>query len=133
MSVRNLVAEFSALADPHCGGKVEHRLIDILVIAVCAVIAGAESWEDIALYGRSKIDWLGKFLVLPGGIPAHDTFRRVFMLIDTERFETCFEAWARSFGATLDREIVAIDGKTIRGSFDRGREQGVVGSNPRKF
>lgn len=124
MSVRNLVEEFSALEDPRCGGKVEHRLIDILVIAVCAVIAGAESWEDIALYGRSKIDWLGTFLALPNGIPAHDTFRRVFMLIDTGRFETCFEAWARSFGATLDREVVAIDGKTIRGSFDRGREQG---------
>lgn len=124
MSVRNLVEEFSALEDPRCGGKVEHRLIDILVIAVCAVIAGAESWEDIALYGRSKIDWLDTFLALPNGIPAHDTFRRVFMLIDTGRFETCFEAWARSFGATLDREVVAIDGKTIRGSFDRGREQG---------
>jgi len=126
MSVRNLVEEFSALEDPRCGGKVEHRLIDILVIAVCAVIAGAESWEDIALYGRSKIDWLGKFLVLSNGIPAHDTFRRVFMLIDTARFERCFEAWARSFGATLDREVVAIDGKTIRGSFDRGREQGAL-------
>jgi predicted transposase YbfD/YdcC len=124
MSVRNLVEEFSALEDPRCGGKVEHRLIDILVIAVCAVIAGAESWEDIALYGRSKIDWLGKFLVLSNGIPAHDTFRRVFMLIDTARFERCFEAWARSFGASLDGEVVAIDGKTIRRSFDRGREQG---------
>jgi len=96
------------------------------VIAVCAVIAGAESWEDIALYGRSKIDWLGKFLVLSNGIPAHDTFRRVFMLIDTARFERCFEAWARSFGASLDREVVAIDGKTIGGSFDRGREQGAL-------
>lgn len=124
MSVRNLVEEFSALEDPRCGGKVEHRLIDILVIAICAVIAGAESWEDIALYGRSKIGWLGTFLSLPNGIPAHDTFRRVFMLIDTGRFEACFEAWARSFGASLDREVVAIDGKTIRGSFDRGREQG---------
>ncbi len=123
MSVRNLVEEFSALEDPRCGGKVEHRLIDILIIAVCAVIAGAESWEDIALYGRSKIGWLGTFLSLPNGIPAHDTFRRVFMLIDTGHFEACFEAWARSFGATLDREVVAIDGKTIRGSFDRGREQ----------
>jgi hypothetical protein len=80
MSVKKLVEEFSALEDPRCGGKVEHRLIDILVIAICAVIAGAESWEDIALYGRSKIDWLGKFLVLPNGIPAHDTFRRVFRL-----------------------------------------------------
>ena len=124
MSVRKLVEEFSALEDPRCGGKVEHRLIDILVIAVCAVIAGAESWEDIALYGRSKVEWLGTFLVLSNGIPAHDTFRRMFMLIDTGRFEACFEAWARSFGATLDREVVAIDGKTMRGSFDRGRAQG---------
>ena len=124
MSVRALVEEFSALDDPRCDGKVEHQLIDILVIAICAVVAGAESWEDIALYGRSKVEWLGTFLALSHGIPSHDTFRRVFMLIDTERFETCFEAWARSFGAVLDREVVAIDGKTIRGSFDRGRQQG---------
>lgn len=120
MSVRVLVAEFAALEDPRCGGKVAHRLIDILVIAVCAVIAGAESWEDIALYGRTKIDWLGTFLALPNGVPAHDTFRRVFMLIDTGRFEACFEAWARSFGATLDREVVAIDGKTIRAMAENG-------------
>src|ERR1700752_437036 len=99
MSVRTLVEEFSVLEDPRCGGKIEHRLIDILVIAVCAVIAGAESWEAIALYGRSKIGWLNTFLALPNGIPAHDTFRRVFMLIDTGRFERCFEAWVRSFGA----------------------------------
>jgi len=126
MSVRRLVEEFSALTDPRCGGKVEHRLIDILVIAVCAVISGAESWEDMALYGRSKQDWLGTFLALPNGIPSHDTFRRVFMLIDTGRFEACFEAWARSFGTTLDREVVAIDGKTIRGSFDRSRDQAAL-------
>ena len=70
MSVRTLVEEFSALEDPRCGGKVEHRLIDILVIAVCAVIAGAESWEDIALYGRSTIDWLGTFRALPQWHPS---------------------------------------------------------------
>jgi predicted transposase YbfD/YdcC len=126
MSVRNLVQEFLALKDPRCGGKVEHRLIDVLVIAICAVIAGAESWEDFALYGRSKQDWLGTFLALPNGIPSHDTFRRVFMLIDTGHFEACFESWARSFGATLDREVVAIDGKTIRGSHDHGREQAAL-------
>jgi hypothetical protein len=116
--------EFSTLEDPRCGGKVEHRLIDILVIAICAVIAGAESWEDIALYGRSKVEGLGTFLALSNGIPAHDTFRHMFMLINPGVFEACFEAWARSFGAILDREVVAIDRKTIRGSFDRGREQG---------
>ena len=87
MPVENLVQHFGAVADPRCGGKIEHRLTDILVIAVCAVIACAESWDDIALYGRSKLDWLRTFLELPNGIPSHDTFRRVFMLIDPEAFE----------------------------------------------
>ena len=123
MPVENLVQHFGAVADPRCGGKIEHRLTDILVIAVCAVIACAESWDDIALYGRSKLDWLRTFLELPNGIPSHDTFRRVFMLIDPEAFEAGFTAWAGSLRAGFDREVVAVDGKTIRRSFDRGREQ----------
>src|SRR4051812_16604983 len=85
MPVKNLVQHFGVVADPRCGGKIEHRLTDILVIAVCAVIACAESWDDIALYGRSKLDWLRTFLELPNGIPSHDTFRRVFMLIEPPR------------------------------------------------
>lgn len=80
--IDQLIEQFSGLDDPRCLGKVEHRLLDILVIAICAVIACAESWEDIALYGRSKLPWLRQFLALPNGIPSHDTFRRVFMLID---------------------------------------------------
>lgn len=124
MMVEKLVEHFSGLQDPRCDGKIEHRLIDILVIAVCAVIAGAESWVDMALYGRSKAGWLESFLALPSGIPAHDTFRRVFMLIDPEAFEACFAAWAHSFAENLDREVIAIDGKTLRRSFDRGRDQG---------
>jgi hypothetical protein len=96
MSVRKSVEEVSALDDPCCDGKVGHRLIDILVIAICAVIAGEESWEDIALYSRSKVEWLGTFLALTNGIPAHHTFRRVLMLIDTERFEAWCPANARS-------------------------------------
>ena len=123
MPVKNLVQHFGAVEDPRCGGKIEHRLTDILVIAVCAVIACAESWDDIALYGRSKLDWLRTFLELPNGIPSHDTFRRVFMLIDPEAFEAGFTAWAGSLVAGFEREVVAIDGKTIRRSFDRGREQ----------
>lgn len=118
MSVKTLVEEFSTLEDPRCRGKVEHRLIDILVIAVCAVIAGAASQEDIALYGRSKVGWLGAFLALSNGIPAHDAFRRVFMLIDTGRFERCFEAWVRAFGAPVDQDVVAIDGKRPHGITD---------------
>src|SRR4051812_17588879 len=112
MSVEKLVEHFSALEDPRCAGKVDHRLIDILVIAVCAVIACAESWDEIALYGRNKLGWLRSFLTLANGIPSHDTFRRVFMLIDPDAFEA------------FEREVVAINGKTLRRSFDRGRGQG---------
>src|SRR4028119_975342 len=119
MAIERLVGHFGAVVDPRCRGKVEHRLTDILVIAVCAVIACAESWNDIALYGRSKLAWLRTFLELPNGIPSHDTFRRVFMLIDPEAFEAGFSAWAGSLAAGFEREVVAIDGKTLRRSFDR--------------
>jgi predicted transposase YbfD/YdcC len=87
------------------------------------VIACAESWDDIALYGRSKLAWLRTFLELANGIPSHDTFRRVFMLIDPEAFETGFAAWVGALTAGFEREVVAIDGKTVRRSFDHGREQ----------
>ena len=121
--IEKLIEHLSELDDPRCPGKVEHRLIDILVIAICAVIACAESWEDIALYGRSKLDWLRQFLALPNGIPSHDTFRRGFMLIDPNAFEACFTAWVRGITTRGEQEVVAIDGKTVRRSFDRGREQ----------
>ena len=123
MSIETLVQHFGTVEDPRCCGKIEHRLLDILVIAVCAVIACAESWCDIALYGRSKLAWLQTFLELPNGIPSHDTFRRVFMLIDPDTFETGFTAWVGSLTAGFEREVVAIDGKTIRRSFDHGRNQ----------
>jgi predicted transposase YbfD/YdcC len=123
MSIEKLGQYFGAIEDPRCGGKIEHRLIDILVIAVCAVIACAESWDDIALYGRSKLAWLSTFLDLPNGIPSHDRFRRVFMLIDPDAFEAGFTAWAGALAAGFEREVVAIDGKTLRRSFDHGREQ----------
>src|SRR5688572_27612869 len=119
MSVEKRVEHFSALEDPRCAGKVEHRLIDILVIAVCAVIACAERWDAIALYGRNMLGWLRSFLT--NGIPSHDTFRRVFRLIDPDAFEACFSAWAQSCAETFDREVVAIDGKTLRRSFDRAQ------------
>ena len=123
MSIESLVRHLGVVADPRCQGKIEHRLIDILVIAVCAVIACAESWDDIALYGRSKLAWLRTFLDLPNGIPSHDTFRRVFMLIDPDAFERGFAAWVSSLVDGFEREVVAIDGKTLRRSFDRGRER----------
>jgi hypothetical protein len=113
MSIEALVEHFSGIKDPRCAGKIEHLLIDILLIAVCAVIACAETWDDIARYGHNKADWLKTFLALPNGIPSHDTFRRVFMLIDPDTFEACFAAWAQSCAAAFDREVVAIDGKPV--------------------
>ncbi len=126
MSIEKLGQYLVAVEDPRCSGKVEHRLVDVLVIAVCAVIACAESWDDTALYGRSKLAWLRTFLDLPNGIPSRDTFRRVFMLIDPDAFEAGFTAWVGSLADRFEREVVAIDGKAIRRSFDHGREQSAL-------
>ena len=112
MSIENLAQYFNTIEDPRCGGKVEHRLRDILVIAACAVIACAESWDDIALYGRSKLAWLRTFLELPNGVPSDDTFRRVFMLIDPDAFEAGFTAWVGALVTGFELEVVAIDGKS---------------------
>ena len=118
-----LIAELASIEDPRCAWKVEHRLLDILVIAVCAVLGEAETFEDIALYGRCKRAWLEGFLALPNGIPSHDTFRRVFMLIDPDAFERSFLAWVRAVfrpEGGVPRQV-AVDGKTVRRSFDRGK------------
>ena len=96
--IEGLAACFAGLTDPRDPCKVEHRLVDILVIAVRAVLGAAESFEDMADYGRCKHEWLKRFLALPNGIPSHDTFRRVFMLIDPGAFERVFLAWVRSRG-----------------------------------
>src|SRR3954454_16490521 len=119
--LETLIAAFETIEDPRCEWKVEHRLLDILVIAVCAVLGEAESFEDIALYGRCKRQWLEGFLSLPNGIPSHDTFRRVLMLIDPATFERCFLAWVRAVFRPEEEGAprqVAIDGKTVRRSFD---------------
>lgn len=115
------IAELETLEDPRCAWKVEHRLIDILVIAVCAVLGEAETFEDIALYGRCKHAWLAQFLALPNGIPSHDTFRRVLMLVDPEAFERSFLGWVRAVFRPEEDTLrqVAVDGKTVRRSFDR--------------
>src|SRR4051794_18632676 len=117
--IEGLAACFTGLEDPRETRRCDHQLLDILVIAVCAVIACAESWEDIELHGRSKQAWLETFLALPNGIPSHDTFRRVFMLLDPDGFEACFARWARSLAGEAGREGVAIDGKTARRSGNR--------------
>src|ERR671912_129469 len=122
--IEGLAACFTGLEDPRETRRCDHRLVDILAIAVCAVIACAESWEDIELYGRSKRAWLESFLALPNGIPSHDTFRRVFMLLDPDAFEACFSRWAQSLAVGIEREVVAVDGKAVRRSGSRRHDRG---------
>ena len=117
-----LTQHFAALDDPRVERTKLHRLLDIVVIALCAVIAGAESWDDIALFGQTKADWLRQFLALPNGIPSHDTFNRVFAALDPDQFRAGFQSWVQAVAETLPLQaiqVIAIDGKTVRGSHDR--------------
>jgi predicted transposase YbfD/YdcC len=108
---------FSDLPDPRGVNKI-HKLADMIVIAVMAVICGADGWSDVALFGRCKRKWLETFLELPGGIPSHDTFGRVFALLDPDAFERCFMAWMSALVELSGGRLVAIDGKSIRRSFE---------------
>ena len=101
----------------------EHLLEEILLIAIAAVLSGAESWNDIALYGADKREWLKTFLTLPGGILSHDTFNRVFAALDPEEMERGFVAWVSSIAQLTAGEVVAIDGKTLCGTCEVGEKK----------
>lgn len=113
-----LISELSTIADPRLDRHKRHKLLDILVISICAAICGAETWEQIAQYGESKYEWLKTFLELPNGIPSHDTFRRVFINMETEAFRKAFLNWIESIKSLLPGEVISIDGKTLRRSHD---------------
>jgi len=100
--------------------------MDILIIAVCAVISGAEGWEDIEEYGQSQEEWLADLLELPHGIPGHDTFRRVLSRLDPEEFTQCFMTWTQALSQASEGEIVAIDGKTLRHAFDQATSTAAI-------
>ena len=110
---------FVTLTDPRQKGKIDHLLQDIVMMSICAVISGSNRWPDIYEYGVAKQDWLQTILQLPDGIPSADTFRRVFMLINKDEFENCFIRWITSVETVTGGQVVAIDGKTNRGSHDR--------------
>jgi hypothetical protein len=95
----------------HCR---RHLLGDIIVIAICAVICGAQDWKQVATFGQRRLVWLKRFLSLPNGIPSHDTFERVFARIDPRAFQACFRDWITAVCAALDVKHIAIDGKTLR-------------------
>lgn len=99
--------------------NIRHSLHDMLLIALCGIISGADSWTQIAEYGRSKIEWFKQFLELPNGIPSHDTFGRLFARIDPSGFNEFFTRWVSDMAVSLSGKTIAIDGKTLRGSHDK--------------
>ena len=105
--------------------KCRHKLMDIIIIAVCATIAQADNWEEIAAFGESKAEWLGRWLELPNGIPSADTIRRVFSLLDAQAFSRCFVRWVQQVFELTDGQVIAIDGKTARGTCDADGQNGL--------
>jgi predicted transposase YbfD/YdcC len=121
-----IMEHFQSLPDPRVDRTKEHRLTDILSIAICAVIAGADSWVAIERFGHAKAAWLQSFLALPNGIPSHDTFGRVFAALDPVAFAECFQHWLAGVAQATAGRVVAIDGKTLRHSFDTASAKAAI-------
>lgn len=119
-AIGRITEHFGKVQDPRIGNATRHKLIDIIVIGVCAVICGADGWSDVALFGKSKQKWLKTFLELPHGIPSHDTFGRVFARIKPEEFQRSFLDWVKAIQKLTHGEVIAIDGKQLHGSKDEG-------------
>ena len=118
-NLSSLQAHFEDLPDPRIVAKCDHLLIDIISLSICATIAGANDWQEIETFGKSKARWLRQWLKLPFGIPSHDTIERVFQRLDATEFESCFIAWTSEIFQQLPGQVVAIDGKTLRGSAEK--------------
>jgi predicted transposase YbfD/YdcC len=117
---------FEDMDDPRVMGRCRHNLIDILAITICASICGADEWTEIQLFGNAKKEWFSTWLELPGGIPSHDTFGRVFQLLDPEEFEARFSEWVNMVTDLSDGDIIAIDGKTLRRSYDTASDKAAI-------
>ena len=122
----NIIDYFDSLNDPRMDRTKLHKLIDIVVITICAVICGADTWEAIELVGKEKHDWFKKYLELPNGIPSSDTFRRVFILINPLQFKNCFLNWIKAIRNVTKGDIIPIDGKTLRRSFDKSSNKACI-------
>ena len=117
---QSISKHFASVKDPRTGNAKQHLLLDILVIAICAALCGADGWVEVEVWAKANRKWLHTFLELPNGIPSHDTFRRVFILLDPKQFRRCFLAWIHAVSKLTQGQIVAIDGKKLRRSHERG-------------
>jgi predicted transposase YbfD/YdcC len=117
---------FAEIEDPRVERTKDHELLDIIVIAICAVICGADGWTGMEAFGKAKLAWLETFLELPNGIPSHDTFGRVFARIDPQAFERCFLNWIRAVYEITAGQVIAIDGKCLRHSYDAQSKKAAI-------
>ena len=123
---RSIDKHFANIEDPRIDRTKLHKLLDILVIAICAVICGADDWEEVEIFGEAKRAWFKTFLELPNGIPSHDTFWRVFAKIDPQQFQQSFVSWISSVSEVTQGQVIAIDGKTLRRSHDKALGRGAI-------
>jgi predicted transposase YbfD/YdcC len=123
---RGLLRCFDEMEDPRMDRTKHHSLGDILFITICAVICGADGWTEVEVFGNAKLDWLRTILALPNGIPSHDTFGRVFARLNPEQFERGFLRWTASLAETSGGRLIAIDGKTLRRSFDNANRRAAI-------
>ena len=125
-SIPSLKAHLLQLSEPRLKRRRRHELIDVLMIAVTALLCGAENFVQMAQFGRAKETWLRRFLVLPNGIPSHDTFRRVFLLLAPEKFSAVFLSWTQTLREAVAAEVVVLEGKTVRRSFDAAKGRSAI-------
>lgn len=114
---------FASLPDPRVARCRRHKLLDLVTIAICALLCGGEGFTDMEEFGHSRREWLETFLELPAGIPSHDTFGRLFARLDPQEFAACFAHWVQDSVQPLAGAVVAIDGKRLRRSYDAARGQ----------
>ncbi|EFN5185798.1 ISAs1 family transposase [Escherichia coli] len=126
MELKKLMEHISIIPDYRQAWKVEHELSDILLLTICAVISGAESWEDIEDFGETHLDFLKQYGDFENGIPVHDTIARVVSCISPAKFHECFINWMRDCHSSNDKDVIAIDGKTLRHSYDKSRRRGAI-------
>ena len=126
MNGLSLFDHISIIKDPRQKWKVAHTLSDILFLSIVAVIAGAEGWEEIEDFGKDKLEWLQKYGDFTNGIPVHDTIARVISMLNPKQFQSCFIAWMNDCHSVSKGSVIAIDGKTVRGSYDKSKKRGAI-------
>ena len=123
LKASSLFEHFAELEDPRIERTKLHQLSDILVITVCAVICGADNWVEVEGFGRAREEWLVQLLGLSNGIPSHDTFGRVYAMLDAGQVEACFLSWVQELHQLTKGQLLAIDGKMVRRSHDQARRE----------